>query len=89
MKSHELNRPTISRTLPMTAVPGIAEKPGLIAQQEIDDAHSKDLVAEAQLAAANSSLAAAVQQVDVDQSSAARVQTMIDYERVTAPSRAS
>ncbi len=61
------------------------KSPGLIAQQEIDDAQSKDLVAEAQLAAANSALAAAVQQVDVDQSSTARVQTMIDYERVTAP----
>jgi RND family efflux transporter MFP subunit len=61
------------------------KRPGLIAQQEIDDAQSKDLVAEAQLSAANSALAAAAQQVDVDQSSAARVQTMIDYQRVTAP----
>ena len=61
------------------------KRPGLIAQQEIDDAQSKDLVAEAQLAAANSALAAARQQVDVDQSSTARVQAMIDYERVTAP----
>jgi RND family efflux transporter MFP subunit len=61
------------------------KRPGLIAQQEIDDAQSKDLVAEAQLAAANSALAAAGQQVDVDQSSSARVQTMIDYQRVTAP----
>jgi len=61
------------------------KKPGLIAQQDIDDAQSRDLVAEAQLAAANSTLAAARQQVDVDQSSTARVQTMIDYERVTAP----
>ncbi len=61
------------------------KRPGLIAQQEIDDAQSKDLVAEAQLAAANSALAAAGQQVDVDQSSTARVQTMIDYQRVTAP----
>jgi len=61
------------------------KKPGLIDQKEIDDAQSKDLVTEAQLAAANSALAAAGQQVDVDQSSTARVQTMIDYERVTAP----
>jgi multidrug efflux pump subunit AcrA (membrane-fusion protein) len=61
------------------------KRPGLIAQQEIDDAQSKDLVAEAQLAAAGSALAAAGQQVDVDQSSSAKVQTMIDYERVTAP----
>jgi multidrug efflux pump subunit AcrA (membrane-fusion protein) len=61
------------------------KEPGLIAQQEIDDAQSNDLVTEAQLNAANSALAAAGQQADVDQSSAARVQTMIDYERVTAP----
>jgi RND family efflux transporter MFP subunit len=61
------------------------KRPGLIAQQEIDDAQSKDLVAEAQLAAANAALAAAGQQVDVDQSSTARVQTMIDYQRVSAP----
>lgn len=61
------------------------KRPGLIAQQEIDDAQSRDLVAEAQLAAANSALAAARQQVDVDESSTARVQTMIDYERVIAP----
>jgi RND family efflux transporter MFP subunit len=61
------------------------KRPGLIAQQEIDDAQSKDLVAEAELAAANAALAAARQQVDADQSSSARVQTMIDYQRVTAP----
>ena len=61
------------------------KRPGLIAQQEIDDAHSKDLVAEAQLAATNSALATARQQVDVDQSSTARVKTLIDYQRVTAP----
>src|ERR1039457_1397161 len=35
------------------------KKPGLIAQQELDDALSRDLVAEAQRPAANSSLAAA------------------------------
>src|ERR1035441_10243261 len=61
------------------------KRPGLIAQQEIDDAHSKDLVAEAQLAATNSALATARQQVDVDQSSTARVKTLIDYQHVTAP----
>jgi RND family efflux transporter MFP subunit len=61
------------------------KRPGLIAQQEIDDAQSKDLVTEAQLASANSALAAARQQVDVDQFAMARVQTLIDYERVVAP----
>jgi len=32
----------------MTGCSSIAKKPGLIAQQEIDDAQSKDLVTEAQ-----------------------------------------
>jgi RND family efflux transporter MFP subunit len=61
------------------------KRPGLVAQQEIDDAHSKDLGAEAQLAAAKSNRAAAVQQVDVNKADLARVNTMHDYTRVTAP----
>ena len=61
------------------------KRPGLIAQQEIDDAQSRDLVAEAQLAAANSALGAARQQVDVEESSTARVRTLMDYQRVLAP----
>ena len=61
------------------------KRPGLVAQQEIDDAHSKDLVAEAQLAAAKSNRAAAVQQVDVNKADVGRVNTMHDYTRVTAP----
>lgn len=60
-------------------------KPGLVAQQEIDDAQSKDLVAEAQIASAQSSLAAAQQQVHVSDAELARVNTMLDYTRVTAP----
>lgn len=61
------------------------KRPGLVAQQEIDDAHSKDLVAEAQLAAAKSNSAAAIQQVDVNKADVDRVNTMHDYTRVTAP----
>ena len=41
------------------------KKPGLIAQQEIDEAHSKDLVTEAQVAGAKSALAAVEEQVKV------------------------
>ena len=59
--------------------------PGLIAQQEIDDAQGKDSVAEAQVSSAESALSASEQQVDVDTSSRQRVQTLMDYERVTAP----
>jgi RND family efflux transporter MFP subunit len=61
------------------------KRPGLVAQQEIDDAHSRDLGAEAQLAAAKSNRVAAVQQVDVNKAELAKVNTMHDYTRVTAP----
>jgi len=58
---------------------------GLIAQQEIDDAQSKDLVAEAQVSAAKSNLSAAQQQVDVSGAELQKVKTLADYIRVTAP----
>ncbi len=61
------------------------QRPGLVAQQEIDDAHSKDLVSEAQVASAKSALTAAIQQVDVNKADLARVNTMHDYTRVIAP----
>jgi RND family efflux transporter MFP subunit len=61
------------------------QKAGLVAQQEIDDAQSKDLVAAAQIAAAKSNLAAAEQQVHVSAAELQRVKTLLDYTRVTAP----
>jgi RND family efflux transporter MFP subunit len=57
----------------------------LIAQQEIDDAQSKDLVSEAQISAARSNLASVEQQVEVNRADLKRVRTMFDYSRVTAP----
>jgi RND family efflux transporter MFP subunit len=60
-------------------------QPGLVAQQEIDDAQSKDQVAEAQIAAAQSALSAAQQQVHVSDAELARVNTMFNYTKVTAP----
>jgi RND family efflux transporter MFP subunit len=61
------------------------QKPGLVAQQEIDDVHSKDLVAEAQVSAARSNLAAAEEQVHVNAAELQRIKTMFEYTRVTAP----
>lgn len=61
------------------------ERPGLIAQQEVDDAHGRDLVGEAQVAAARSSLVAAEQQVRVAQAEHAKTQTLQNYTQVTAP----
>jgi RND family efflux transporter MFP subunit len=72
--------------LSLQRLAAVAEKrPGLIAQQEIDDARSKDLVAEAQVASAKSGLAAATGQVHVNTADLERVRTMLDYTRVTAP----
>jgi RND family efflux transporter MFP subunit len=61
------------------------QRPGLVAQQEIDDAHSKDLVAEAQVAAARSALDAAKQQVSVHQADVSKTNTLFEYTKVTAP----
>src|SRR5262249_19823505 len=61
------------------------QKQGLIAQQEIDDAQSKDLVAEAQVNAAKSSVSAAEQQVQVSLAEVQKTKTLLDYTRVTAP----
>ncbi len=61
------------------------KRPGLIAQQEIDDSHSKDLVAEAQVSAARSGLAAADQQVAVNKAEVQKVKTLMAYTKVMAP----
>ena len=61
------------------------QKAGLVAQQEVDDAHSKDLVAEAQVNGAKSALAAAEQQVQVSAAELQKVKTLLEYTRVTAP----
>ncbi|MBV9436817.1 MAG: efflux RND transporter periplasmic adaptor subunit [Acidobacteria bacterium] len=60
-------------------------RPGLVAQQELDDANSKDLAAEAQVEAAKSALSAARQQLDVAKASQLQVSAMSDYSRIVAP----
>jgi RND family efflux transporter MFP subunit len=60
-------------------------RPGLVAQEEIDNARSKDLVTEAQISAAQSSLAAAEQELKVNQAEQARLKTMFNYTIVSAP----
>ncbi|HMC63199.1 MAG TPA: efflux RND transporter periplasmic adaptor subunit, partial [Candidatus Solibacter sp.] len=61
------------------------KKPGLVAQQEIDEAQSRDLVTEAQVSATKSALAAAQEQVNVNAADTQKVKTLMDYTRVTAP----
>jgi len=60
-------------------------KPGLVAQQEVDDAQGKDLAAEAQVEGAKSSLQVAQSQMAVAQSKMARDQALFDYSKITAP----
>jgi RND family efflux transporter MFP subunit len=62
-----------------------AGRPGLIAQQELDDAQAKDLSSEAQVDAAKSAMAAAQQHAGSAQADNQRVQALHDYTNVTAP----
>jgi RND family efflux transporter MFP subunit len=65
---------------------GVAKtKPGLVAQQEVDDAQGKDLAAEAQVESAKSTLQAAQSQMAVAESKLARDQALFDYSKITAP----
>jgi RND family efflux transporter MFP subunit len=78
--SHEIAHLTFTRLSDVSK-----QKPGLIAQQEIDDAHGKDLIAEAQVSGAKSNLAAAQEQVHVNDAELQRIKTLFDYTKVTAP----
>ncbi|MGH9585942.1 MAG: efflux RND transporter periplasmic adaptor subunit [Acidobacteriaceae bacterium] len=62
-----------------------AAQTGLIAQQELDDAQSKDLASEAQVDSAKSALAAAENQSDYANANSQRVRDMEAYTKVTAP----
>jgi RND family efflux transporter MFP subunit len=60
-------------------------RPGLIAQQELDDATSKDRASQAQVDAAKSALGAAKQQLEVARANQGHFSALSDYARITAP----
>jgi RND family efflux transporter MFP subunit len=60
-------------------------QPGLIAQQELDDAESKDLSSESQVDAAKAGAAAAQQHAEVAHTDNDRVQAIQNYTNVVAP----
>jgi len=62
-----------------------AARPGLIAEQELDDAVAKDRSAEAQVQATKSALLAARQQLEVSQADQQRYRALSEYSRITAP----
>ncbi len=65
---------------------GVAKsKPGLVAQQEVDDSQGKDLAAEAQVEATKSSLESARSQLQAAQSKKEHDQVLFDYSKITAP----
>ena len=61
------------------------QRPGLVAQQEVDDAQGKDLAAQSQVEAGKAGLDAAKSQLSVMQAKLAHDQTLYDYSRITAP----
>jgi RND family efflux transporter MFP subunit len=61
------------------------EKPGLIAEQELDDARAKDQQAAAQIGVAKASLDAMQQQLGVSNATSHRFQTLSNYEQIVAP----
>jgi len=62
-----------------------AVRPGMIAQQEIDDAEAKDAASEAQVAVAKATVAAQQQQVDVARAEHLHYSSLASYSRITAP----
>lgn len=62
-----------------------AARPGLVAQQELDDATAKDRAAEAQVQVARATLAAARQQVEVSKADLSHYSSLADYSHITAP----
>ncbi len=65
---------------------GVAKtRPGLVAQQEIDDAQGKDLALEAQVEAGKSAYETAKSQLDEAKAKLERDKVMFDYARITAP----
>jgi RND family efflux transporter MFP subunit len=60
-------------------------RPGLIAQQELDDALAKDRAGAAQVEAAKSALLATQDQLGVSKAGRQQYSSMADYSRITAP----
>ena len=60
-------------------------QPGLVAQQEVDDARGRDLATEAQVESAQSNLAVTRSQLDAAKARRQHDQVLFDYARITAP----
>jgi RND family efflux transporter MFP subunit len=63
----------------------VKKEPGLVPQQELDEARSRDLVAEAQVSATKSHLRTAEQRTRVARAEQSRLQTLHKYTIISAP----
>ena len=63
----------------------LKREPGLVPQQEVDEARSRDLVAEAQVSAAKSAMRTSEMRVRVAKADQGRIQTLHKYTTITAP----
>ncbi len=86
---HEINRAEATHTALHAASERLkqaaASRPGLIAQQELDDALAKDLSSEAQVDSAKASMAAAQEHEGSAAADNQRVEALHNYTNVTAP----
>jgi RND family efflux transporter MFP subunit len=72
--------------LQYTRLNGVFEsQPGIVAQQEVDDAQGKDLAASAQVDAGQAALEASESQLSVAKGKLVHDQSLFDYSRITAP----
>lgn len=60
-------------------------RPGLVAQQELDDASGRDQVTQAQIATSSAALSAANQELRVAQANRERIRTLFAYSQIKAP----
>ena len=86
---HEINRAEATHTALHAASERLkqaaAVRPGLIAQQELDNAQAQDLSAEAQVDSAKSAMAAAQQHMGSANADKQRVEALENYTNVIAP----
>ena len=72
--------------LQYTRLNGVFEsQPGIVAQQEVDDAQGKDLAASSQVDAGQAALEAAESQLSAAKAKLSHDQSLFDYSRITAP----
>ncbi len=86
---HELKRYKAQYTvyhLEYTRLNGVSQtQPGLVAQQEVDDAQGKDLAAASQVDAGEAALSAAQSSLLFNKSKLVHDQALYDYAHITAP----